>query len=110
MVEVKTEQISSPVDKSKVQTYSGKKSIVAIAVSTGGPKALQSVIPLFPADFPLPILIVQHMPPGFTRSLADRLNQSSLINVKEAVDGEIIKSGTAYIAPGGLSYGSCSIK
>lgn len=79
--------------------YSTQK-IVAIAVSTGGPKALQSVIPNLPGNLPSPVLIVQHMPAGFTKSLADRLNQLSDISVKEAEDGEIIKNSHVYIAPG----------
>lgn len=83
----------------KRRQYSAKK-IVAIAVSTGGPKALQSVIPKLPGNLPVPVLIVQHMPPGFTKSLADRLNQLSDIHVKEAEDGEIIKNSHVYIAPG----------
>lgn len=76
------------------------KKIVALGVSTGGPKALQEVIPFIPANIAAGIVIVQHMPPGFTKSLADRLNSLSQINVKEAENGDIIKSGWAYIAPG----------
>ncbi|MDG5788170.1 chemotaxis response regulator protein-glutamate methylesterase [Evansella sp. AB-P1] len=79
----------------------GRKGIVAIGTSTGGPKALQQVLTKLPADFPYPILIVQHMPAGFTKSLSNRLNELSNIEVKEAEDGEIIKKGVAYIAPGG---------
>jgi two-component system chemotaxis response regulator CheB len=75
--------------------------IVAIGTSTGGPKALHNVIPLFPAKIPAAFLIVQHMPPGFTKSLAERLNSISQLIVKEAEDGEIVKAGCAYIAPGG---------
>ncbi|WP_240315671.1 chemotaxis response regulator protein-glutamate methylesterase [Sporosarcina sp. PTS2304] len=78
------------------------KTFVIIGTSTGGPRALQEVITRLPADFPSPILIVQHMPPGFTKSLAERLNGLSEIVVKEATNGELIESGTAYIAPGGL--------
>lgn len=74
--------------------------IVAIGTSTGGPKALQEVIPRIPGNVPAAFLIVQHMPPGFTRSLAERLNTLSELTVKEAEDGEIIKPGYAYIAPG----------
>ncbi|MFQ3543312.1 chemotaxis response regulator protein-glutamate methylesterase [Halobacillus rhizosphaerae] len=74
--------------------------IVAIGTSTGGPRALQKVLTDLPADFPLPIVIVQHMPRGFTRSLAARLNKLSLITVKEAEDQEELTGGTAYIAPG----------
>ncbi|SDY71368.1 two-component system, chemotaxis family, response regulator CheB [Evansella caseinilytica] len=78
-----------------------EKALVAIGTSTGGPKALQKVLTKLPADFPHPILIVQHMPKGFTKSLSERLNNLSKITVKEAEDGEIIKKGVAYIAPGG---------
>lgn len=78
------------------------KTFVIIGTSTGGPRALQEVITRFPAEFPYPILIVQHMPPGFTKSLAERLNGLSEITVKEAEQGELIENGTAYIAPGGL--------
>ena len=77
------------------------KRLVVIASSTGGPKALQSVIPYFPADFPYPIVVVQHMPTGFTASLASRLDSMSLLTVKEAQDGEEIKAGYVYIAQGG---------
>lgn len=75
--------------------------LVALACSTGGPKALQSVIPLIPKNLDSPILIVQHMPAGFTKSLAQRLNEMSQITVKEAEDGEILEKGCAYIAMGG---------
>lgn len=75
--------------------------IVAIGTSTGGPKALQSVLTELPENFPHPILIVQHMPKGFTKSLSERLNHLSKITVKEAEDGDILKKGVAYIAPGG---------
>lgn len=74
--------------------------IIAIGTSTGGPRALQEVIPLLPANLPAAVLIVQHMPPGFTKSLAVRLDGLSNINVKEAEDGDILKPGWAYIAPG----------
>lgn len=82
---------------------SGKKTnkIIALACSTGGPKSLQSVIPRLPADLPFPMLVVQHMPVGFTKSLAERLNDVSKIKVKEAEEGEVLKAGWVYIAPGG---------
>lgn len=76
------------------------KSIVAIGTSTGGPKALQDVIPLIPGSVPAAFLVVQHMPPGFTKSLAERLNSMSELTVKEAEDGEPVRPGYAYIAPG----------
>ncbi len=74
--------------------------VVAIGVSTGGPNALNEVIPKFPKNFPLPILLVQHMPPVFTAQLAKRLNDKSQLEVIEAKAGDIIKPGTVYIAPG----------
>jgi two-component system chemotaxis response regulator CheB len=77
-----------------------KRSLVAIGASTGGPRALQQVLTQIPGHFPCPILIVQHMPPGFTKSLAQRLDSKSDIHVKEATDGEILQKGVAYIAPG----------
>lgn len=77
------------------------KKIIIIGTSTGGPRALQEVITKIPASVQAPILIVQHMPAGFTKSLANRLNQLSAIHVKEAEHGDILQNGTAYIAPGG---------
>ncbi|MEK5231149.1 chemotaxis response regulator protein-glutamate methylesterase [Lysinibacillus sp. FSL K6-0232] len=78
----------------------GRK-IVLIGTSTGGPRALQEVITKIPKSIQAPILIVQHMPAGFTKSLATRLDQLSEINVKEAEQGDILQNGVAYIAPGG---------
>ncbi len=79
----------------------GKKKLIALACSTGGPKSLQSVIPKLPRDLDAPMLLVQHMPKGFTNSLAQRLNEMSEVSVKEAADGDILKKGCVYIAPGG---------
>jgi two-component system chemotaxis response regulator CheB len=73
---------------------------VAIGISTGGPTALGEIIPQFPAGFPLPILIVQHMPPVFTRLLAERLQASSRLPVHEAVQGMPVEAGHIYIAAG----------
>lgn len=78
------------------------KKIILIGTSTGGPRALQEVITKIPANVDAPILIVQHMPAGFTKSLATRLDQLSEIHVKEAEQGDILQKGTAYIAPGGF--------
>ncbi len=80
---------------------SGKSEIIAIGISTGGPNALAEVIPNIPADIGVPILIVQHMPPLFTNSLAKSLDLKSKVTVKEASDGETILPNSAYIAPGG---------
>jgi two-component system, chemotaxis family, protein-glutamate methylesterase/glutaminase len=79
----------------------GAKKIVCIGTSTGGPRALQQVLTSLPKDFCAPILIVQHMPAGFTKSLANRLDTLCEITVKEAEEGELLQKGTAYIAPGG---------
>ncbi len=76
------------------------KTLIVIGTSTGGPKALQEVIPFIPDDLPAAVVIVQHMPPGFTKSLADRLNTLSRLTVKEGENNEVIKPGFAYIAPG----------
>jgi len=76
------------------------KYIIAIGTSTGGPRALQEVLPKLPQDIPAAVLVVQHMPPGFTKSLSARLDSLSDINVKEAEEGDILKPGWAYIAPG----------
>jgi two-component system, chemotaxis family, protein-glutamate methylesterase/glutaminase len=79
----------------------GKVSIVAIGVSTGGPTALGEVITKLPAKLGVPIVMVQHMPPLFTASLAKSLDLKSAVTVKEAEDGEVLKADTVYIAPGG---------
>lgn len=78
----------------------GKK-IVAIASSTGGPKALQSLIPKLPAKLNAPVLIVQHMPAGFTEALAGRLDSLSELQVKEAAEGDVLEDGHVYLARGG---------
>ena len=73
---------------------------VSIGVSTGGPNALAVLLPALPANFPAPIFIVQHMPPVFTRMLAERLNAAASLPVREACAGEPVEAGTAYLAPG----------
>lgn len=80
---------------------SGKGKLVAIACSTGGPKALQRVIPYLPYNLDAPVLVVQHMPAGFTASLANRLDSISQIDCSEAKEHEIVKSSHVYIACGG---------
>ena len=75
--------------------------IVAIASSTGGPRALQSVIPKLPKNLKTPVVLVQHMPEGFTASLAERLDSLSEVSVKEAAEGDILQPGTVYISKGG---------
>ena len=80
----------------------GKKlKAVVLGISTGGPFALLQTIPKLPVDFPLGIAVVQHMPPRFTRSLAERLDSLSALNVREASDGDILEPGMVLLAPGG---------
>jgi two-component system chemotaxis response regulator CheB len=74
--------------------------VVVIGVSTGGPTALGSILPAFPAGFSLPILVVQHMPPLFTRLLAERLNSTCQLAVQEATQGIAVEAGKILIAPG----------
>ncbi len=97
------QQVTPPppsIEKVPPKKGTGNK-IIALACSTGGPKTLQSVIPYLPKDLDAPMVLVQHMPAGFTNSLAERLNDMSKIQVKEAINGEILVKGTVYIAPGG---------
>ncbi len=75
---------------------------VAIGISTGGPLSLQKVIPRLSEKINLPVFIVQHMPPHFTKSLAERLNSISALTVKEASDDERVENGVVYFAPGGF--------
>lgn len=75
--------------------------LVAIGTSTGGPVALQKVLSALPADYPLPIILIQHMPATFTSAFAQRLNSLCKITVKEACDGDALKPGVALLAPGG---------
>jgi len=81
---------------------SGKKyQLMAIGTSTGGPVALQKVLTQLPANFPYPIVLIQHMPATFTAAFAARLNNLCKIGVKEAQDGDALQAGVAYLAPGG---------
>lgn len=86
--------------------------VLAIGCSTGGPNALGLMLPMLPADFPLPIVIVQHMPPLFTKLMAERLDAASKIHVEEAREGSELVAGNAYVAPGGshLSLKQCGQK
>lgn len=76
--------------------------LVVIGASTGGPAALQKVLTQLPANYPYPVLLVQHMPKTFTQVFAERLNQQCQIKVKEAEDGDRLQPGLALLAPGGL--------
>jgi len=79
-----------------------KIEIVVIGISTGGPRALEQMIPTLPATLRVPVVIVQHMPPIFTASLAKQLDKNSRIHVVESADGMVLTKGTVYIAPGGV--------
>lgn len=82
----------------------GGKKVIAIGTSTGGPRALQEVLTNLPGNIAAPIVVVQHMPAGFTKSLADRLNNLCHIAVKEVSNGDVLEDGVAYIAPGGMHF------
>ncbi len=85
----------------KLAVRRGKSEIVTIGISTGGPNALNHMLPKLPGNLGVPVLIVQHMPPVFTKSLADSLDKKCALTVKEAENGEILLANTVYIAPGG---------
>jgi two-component system chemotaxis response regulator CheB len=91
--------VPRPVSKVRPQT-TPRLEIVAIGTSTGGPNALVEVLPRIPADFPVPIVVVQHMPPIFTRLLAERLASRSAFPVEEGSSGTTLSPGHAWIAPG----------
>ncbi len=84
-----------------------RPSIVVIGVSTGGPEALTTLLPALPETFPIPIVIVQHMPAAFTPLLASRLDSRSALQVAEAVEGQVVRPGQAVIAPGGRHLVAC---
>jgi len=97
----KTENTLEKTFVFKADAPRNRSDIVAIGVSTGGPAALARLIPALPADLAVPVLIVQHMPPGFTRALAESLDRQSSIPVAEARNGDRLMPGRVYIAPGG---------
>jgi two-component system chemotaxis response regulator CheB len=101
---VKSVITPSPISKARksLTRSSGKEyKLMAIGTSTGGPVALQKILVQLDQNFPLPIIIVQHMPAAFTAAFASRLNTLCKITVKEAESGDLLKPGHAYLAPGG---------
>ena len=92
----------APPRVSAPKSYRQRFELVMIGTSTGGPVALQKVLTQLPAQFPVPILLIQHMPGSFTGAFAERLNGQCQIQVKEAADGDQLRAGVAYLAPGGL--------
>jgi two-component system chemotaxis response regulator CheB len=104
---------NSELEKSEINKREGKleenrlrketpsvRNVLAIGASTGGPRALEKLISSFPADIPAAILVVQHMPAGFTASLSKRLNSKTALKVKEAQEGDTVEEGTVLVAPG----------
>lgn len=92
---------AAPLSKPRATVRRAKAEIVTIGISTGGPNALTQMLPMLPGNIGVPIVIVQHMPPVFTKSLAASLNAKCALTVKEAEDRENIQDNTVYIAPGG---------
>jgi two-component system chemotaxis response regulator CheB len=84
----------------RAQVVTANPTVLAIGVSTGGPAALDVILPLLPASFPLPVLIVQHMPELFTKLFAERLNGRCQLAVREAAEGDVVRPGTIYVAKG----------
>ncbi len=100
-----------PIEPPKAQKPAGRaaggKKLIALACSTGGPQALHVMVPMLPEDLSVPMVLVQHMPEGFTEALAERLDQSSKVHVKEAAEGDVLQPGWIYIAPGGKHMKIC---
>ncbi len=91
----KSDSLSKPIPKTAPD-------LLVIGSSTGGPSALKKLLPALPAEFPIAVIVAQHMPMGFTRHLAERLDSLSRLAVREACDGDEILPGTIYIAPSGF--------
>ena len=92
---------AEPLSVPGIKRKAGKIDVIGLGVSTGGPNALQEVIPKLAGKLRVPVLAVQHMPPAFTASLAERLDKESAISVKECGDGDTVENGMMFIAPGG---------
>ncbi|PYX05325.1 MAG: chemotaxis response regulator protein-glutamate methylesterase [Acidobacteria bacterium] len=93
--------MEAPAECPVAHSRYGSSDIVAVGISTGGPQALQDILPLLPADLPVGVLVVQHMPPGFTGPFAKRLNSLCKMTVREAAHNDPIEPGVVYIAPAG---------
>ncbi len=91
----------TPMPSARAGSRGTWQNVLVIGSSTGGPRALRQVLSGLPADLPAPVLIVQHMPPGFTRSLAANLDQCTPLRVREAAAGDVLERGVALVAPGG---------
>ncbi|MBO8129232.1 MAG: chemotaxis response regulator protein-glutamate methylesterase [Peptococcaceae bacterium] len=95
------EKKGAPIKTSTVPVNVNIERVVIIGVSTGGPKTLMDILPLLPPGFPVPVVVVQHMPAGFTAPFAQRLNQYCPLRVKEAANGDVLEQGVIYVARGG---------
>ena len=103
-VEREQKEISLP--RLEIKTDKATKyQAVLIGISTGGPPALQEILPMFPKEFPIPIVVAQHMPPGFTKPMAERFNKICALEVSEAKEGDVLKPGKIFIGKSG-----CHIK
>lgn len=91
-----------PKVKKELKNKPGNIELVFIGCSTGGPSALQAILPRIPRDFPIPVVVAQHMPPSFTKPLADRFDTLCHLHVREVEDGQEVRPGTIYIAPSGF--------
>lgn len=96
-----TSRGAQPIVASRFKASGKKYQLTAIGTSTGGPVALQKILTKLPANYPHPIILIQHMPATFTGAFASRLNSLCKLQVKEAEDGDILRPGVAYLAPGG---------
>ena len=108
------DSVDGPVAENAVEltgtlSESARCDLVLIGSSTGGPDALRQILPALPASFRSPVLVVQHMPPKYTASMARRLNEICPLKVAEASDGEPIRPGTILIAPGGRQMGIVNV-
>lgn len=97
-------RVSAPPARVRGETHNLKdhEKVVVIGSSTGGPRALELVLPYLPGDLPAAVLVVQHMPKPFTRSLADRLDNISAVSIQEAEPAMVLKAGRVFVAPGGI--------
>ena len=95
------EVTDEPSEVSVTATFRDRYSVLVIGVSTGGPQGLKSVVPRLPADFPIPVAIVLHMPIGYTEAYAKRLDETSALTVVEAGDGDELRPGVVLVAPAG---------
>ncbi|MEO7600100.1 MAG: chemotaxis-specific protein-glutamate methyltransferase CheB [Opitutus sp.] len=100
-----TDEIARPLPRITVKSKRGSVAIVVLGISTGGPQALRRLMPLLPADFPVPMAIVLHMPVGYTALYAEKLNEVCKLEIKEAEEGDIVKAGRVLLAPAGRHLG-----